>query len=71
MGEDATADECAMNYARAYAQRGLRGSPAELPQTISYPAPMAGDSGSTTRTLIIVAGLVAVAWLWFRSRKDR
>lgn len=60
-------DAQAMEYARSYALRGAGDAPS--PETVRYiPAPARGD-GRTTRTLIVVAGIVAVAWLWFRSRR--
>ena len=68
MGEDeGNPDAQAMEYARAYTRRQLGEAPASVQAQYAPPPPR--DSGKTMRTLIVVAGLVTVAWLWFKHRK--
>lgn len=68
MDEDQDPDQAALEYARAYARRQLGEAPANV-QAQHLPARQPG-TGQTMRTLIVVAGLVAVAWMWFRSRRQ-
>lgn len=70
---DHSADQQALEYARAYTQKQLGDAPAEVQaQYIQDPAQIrqkGGDNGKTVRTLIVVAGLVVVAWIWIKNRK--
>lgn len=66
--EGSDADAQAMAYARSWTRRGSgMGQPAPSPQPPAVVVQQAGPS--VARTLIVVAGIVAVAWMWFRSRK--
>lgn len=66
--DDARADAEALEHARNYARRGLGAQPSS--QVVQYQPQQAGGS-STAKVLIVVAGLVAVAWMWFRWRKRK
>mgnify|MGYP001589623058 CR=1 FL=1 len=62
------ADQAALEYARRYQRQGI-GEASQIPTRI-VPAPQSRSQGSTARTFILVAGAVAVVWLWLKYRRQ-